>query len=195
MDPNIIQGALSNIYNVSNFKLGDFSLAQLIGYLPEIKESGAFGIIKLILIIVSLILGVLFIIVIIKLNGLIGSRPSIAKEIMPPQPAEGGALNARWTEVLKHINSNREAEWKFAVIEADKLIDEILKTAGFPGESLGERLMAIEPGQLASLDGLWSAHKTRNKIAHEPNYFMRHAEAKKAVEQFEATLKELGVLS
>lgn len=195
MDPNIIQGALSNLYSVSNFKLGDFSLAQLIGYLPEIKESGAFGIIKLILTIVSLILGVLFIIVIIKLNGLIGSRSSITKEIMPPQPAEGGASNARWAEVLKHINSNREAEWKFAVIEADKLIDETLKTAGFHGESLGERLMAIESGQLATLDGLWSAHKTRNKIAHDPNYFMRYAEAKKAVELYEKTLKELGGIS
>lgn len=195
MDPNIIQGALSNIYGVSNFKLGDFSLAQLIGYFPEIKESGTFGILKLILTIASLVLGILFVIVIIKLNGLIGSRSSVAKEIMPPQPAEGGASNARWAEVSKHINSNREAEWKFAVIEADNLIDDTLKMAGFPGESLGERLMAIESGQLASLDGLWSAHKMRNKIAHDPNYFMRYAEAKKAVELYEATLKELGVLS
>lgn len=194
METELISNTLANLYSISSFKLGDFSLAQLIGYLPEIKESGAFGIIKLILTIVSLILGIMFITVIIKLSSLTGSRSSIAKEIMPPQPAEGGASNARWAEVLKHINSNREAEWKFAVIEADKLIDEILKKAGFPGETLGERLMGIERGQLATLDGLWEAHKTRNKIAHDPNYFMRYAEAKKAVELYEKTLKELGAV-
>lgn len=194
MGTDIIPATLSNLYSVSNFKWGDFSLSQLLDYIPDIQGSGAFGVIKLILIIATLILGILFVIVIIKLSSLVGSPISVAKEILPPQAAEGGASNARWAEVLKHINSNREAEWKYAVIEADKLIDEILKEAGFPGETLGERLMAIEPGQLATLEGLWNAHKTRNKIAHDTSYFMRYAEAKKAVEQFEKTLEELGAI-
>ncbi len=194
MGTDIIPATLGNLYSVSNFKLGDFTLSQLLDYVPDIQNSGAFGVLKLILVITTLILGVLFIIVVIKLSSLVGSKISIVKEILPPQPAEGGASNARWGEVLKHINSNREAEWKFAVIEADKLIDDTLKMAGFPGESLGERLMAIEPGQLATLEGLWNAHKTRNKIAHDMNYFMRYAEAKKAVEQFEKTLEELGAI-
>lgn len=194
MENELITTTIANLYGVSNFRLGDFTLAQLIGYIPEIQKSGAFGIIKITLAVITLILAILFAIVIIKLNKLIGHRPNIIQEIMPPQPAEGGASNARWAEVLKHINSNREAEWKFAVIEADNLIDDTLKMAGFPGESLGERLMAIESGQLATLDGLWNAHKIRNKIAHDSNYFMRYAEAKKAVEQFEKTLEELGAI-
>ena len=194
MEPGLISNTLANIYGVSNFRLGDFSLAQLIGYIPEIQGSGAFGVLKLILVVATLILGASFIIIVIKLSSLVGSKISIVKEILPPQSAEGGASNARWGEVLRHINSNREAEWKFAVIEADNLIDDTLKMAGFPGESLVERLMAIEQGQLATLDGLWNAHKTRNKIAHDANYFMRYAEAKKAVEQFEKTLQELGAI-
>ncbi len=185
---------MANLYGVSNFKLGDFSLAQLIDYLPEIENSGMFGTIKLILMAASIIFGVLFLIVIIKLGGLTSHRLDIIQEILPPQAAAGGASNARWMEVQKHINSNREAEWKFAVIEADKLVDEILKQAGFPGETLGERLMSIERGQLATLDELWNAHKTRNKLAHDTNYFMRYAEGKKAVEQFEKTLRELGAI-
>ena len=76
----------------------------------------------------------------------------------------------------------------------DKLIDETLKNAGFPGDTLGERLMGMERGQLATLDGLWEAHKIRNKIAHDSNYFMRYAEAKKAVELYEKTLNELGAI-
>ena len=118
----------------------------------------------------------------------------IANTVVPPEPVQTSALQARWNEVRDHINSTREGEWKFAVIEADKLVDDILKSAGFPGETTGERLMNIEAGQLSTLQGLWDAHKTRNRLAHDSNYFLRYAEAKRAIELFEQTLKELGAL-
>ena len=102
-------------------------------------------------------------------------------------------MNARWEEVLKHITSTREAEWKFAVIEADKVVDDILKNA-YPGETMGERLLNITKGQLDTLDGLWEAHKIRNRLVHDADYFLRYAEAKKAVLLFERTLRELQAL-
>ena len=111
-----------------------------------------------------------------------------------PTPAEGGALAARWAEISRHIDSTNEGEWKFAVIEADKLVDDVLKSGGFAGESMGERLMNIDKSQLVSLDGLWDAHKTRNRLVHDSNYFLRYAEAKRAVRLYEETLRELGAL-
>src|SRR3989344_595163 len=58
--------------------------------------------------------------------------------------AFGGAVQSKWEEILEHMNSNREAEWKFAIIEADKFVDDLLKTAGYPGDSMGERLTNID---------------------------------------------------
>ena len=115
---------------------------------------------------------------------------SLIKEILPPQPATSG-LSLRWEEVEKHINSTREAEWKFAVIEADKLVDELLRGAGFPGDTMGDILMNIQPGQLTTLQGLWEAHKIRNRLVHDINYFLRYTEAKRAVGLYEKTLREL----
>ncbi len=135
----------------------------------------------------------------IKLSKLIKSKreketdlPSDSKT--GPTSSSGGAMQARWEEVLKHIGSTVEGEWKFGIIEADKLVDDTLRSAGFPGETMGERLMSIEKGQIQNLDGLWEAHKTRNRLVHDANYFLRYAEAKRAVQQYQDTLKELGVL-
>ncbi len=73
-------------------------------------------------------------------------------------------------------------------------MDDVLRKAGFPGDMLGERLMNIQDGQLTTLDGLWEAHKIRNRLVHDTDYFLRYSEAKRAIEAYEQTLKELGGL-
>jgi hypothetical protein len=114
----------------------------------------------------------------------------------PEQPAAVilGPLRERWNEVLKHLDSVQEAQWKMAVVEADKLADDALAHAGFSGDTFGDRLTNIEPGELASLDGLWWAHKVRNRIAHEVDYFLRYTEARQAVGYYQQALEELNLI-
>ena len=189
----LISSTVGNLYQVSDFKIGNYTVAQALDYLPGFGLDENWNIVKLILIVVSVLLGVLIAMVVVKINRLMGTKINLLKEILPPQSATSG-LNARWDEIEKHINSTREAEWKFAVIEADKLTDELLKGAGFPGDTMGERLMNIQPGQLTTLQGLWEAHKIRNRLVHDTNYFLRYTEAKRAVGLYEKTLEELQAL-
>lgn len=182
-EDNLIQGTVGDLYN---------TLGQVSEYAGP--NSNIWATPKLILGAVTIILAILFIMVVVKTNRLTGRiKINLIKEILPPQPATSG-LNARWDEIEKHINSTREAEWKFAVIEADKLVDEILKGAGFPGDTMGDRLTNIQPGQLTTLQNLWEAHKIRNRLVHDTNYFLRYTEAKRAVQLFEKTLQELNAL-
>lgn len=192
-DDNLIQGTVGNIYQVSDFKIGNFTVAQALDYLPGFGPDETWNIVKLILIIVSILIGILIAMVVVKINKLVGTKINLIKELLPPSPATSG-LNARWDEIERHINSTREAEWKFAVIEADKLTDDLLKGAGFPGDTMGERLINIQPGQLITLQNLWEAHKIRNRLVHDTNYFLRYTEAKRAVGLYEKTLKELQAL-
>ncbi len=133
---------------------------------------------------------------IVSLNVKIGDlnrKIAVAETVAPTEPSAGGLLQNRWNEIMHHIDSINEGEWKYAVIEADKLVDDQLKDR-FAGETMGERLMNIDKTQLLSIDGLWEAHKVRNRLAHDVNYFLRHAEAVRAIRLFEATLKELGAI-
>lgn len=156
-------------------------------------SSGLIDTLKSISLYVSLFLGALFVWFMFKLRALHtpADNPGIIEELNAPAPAKGGAYRARWEEILRHMDSAKEAEWKFAVIEADKLFESVLQKAGFPGQSLGEKLINIQPGQLQHLDGIWYAHKIRNRLAHDVDYFLRYSEAKQAIDYYDAALQEL----
>lgn len=180
MDYNIVLSTIASLFTTSD--VGGFQMAQIVDYLP-------IDTLKIVMASLAGIVFLLLVIVVVKLNRLAAKRIDLAKIIAPPSSATSG-VNARWEEVQRHITSTREAEWKFAVIEADKVVDDILKNS-FPGETMGERLMNIGPSQLETLNGLWEAHKIRNRLVHDVNYFLRYTEAKRAVILYERTLKEL----
>lgn len=175
------------------YRLGDINAGDWIHGLPY----NFVEILKTISFFVSLILVILFMSIWLRLRPLNQKESSLAglvSEISPPRHGGGGPMISRWEEIMRHMDSVKEAEWKFAIIEADKLIEQVLKKSGFPGDTLGERLTLINQDQLQSLNSLWEAHKVRNHIAHDFNYFLRYTEAKRAVDQYRMALKELGAI-
>lgn len=103
--------------------------------------------------------------------------------------------NERWAVVQNHLDSESEADWKFAVIEADNILDELVKKMGYDGQDLGERLKVVEPSDFQSLQSAWEAHKVRNQIVHESSGFkLTYAEAKRVVGLYEQVFREFEYL-
>jgi len=176
---------------------GNISWARMEDYIPGLRnEVNTFlNIIKFLGVVVSLFAGAILVSLIIRIYRMKHPKPTIIQQdIEQSVPAYGGAMTARWEEIIKHLDSTREAQWRMAIIEADKLMDEVLRRAGYPGGSLGEKLMNIKPGDLQTLQGLWEAHKVRNAIAHDINYFLRYSDAKRVIELYTQALKELQAL-
>lgn len=111
---------------------------------------------------------------------------SILKQTSPAEKKK----NERWEKIVKDVNSPNGADWKLAIIEADKMLDDLLTAIGYQGESLGDKLLAVEKGDMLSLDDAWEAHKMRNRIAHESGFELPHREAKKIIGQFEKVFQE-----
>ena len=83
------------------------------------------------------------------------------------------------------------ANYKQSIMEADKLVDMVLKTK-VPGETMGERLKnSRNLFSKETYDSLWTAHKIRNRIAHEAEFEGLNSDATLAVRNFEKALKEL----
>jgi uncharacterized membrane protein len=94
-----------------------------------------------------------------------------------------------------HIDSDNPNDWKLALIEADIILDEILKQQGYAGASLGERLRSISPSSLASLDDAWQAHKLRNQIAHGGvDFVLTQKLAKETINRYLRVFADLGIL-
>ena len=191
---NEISNALTSIYNLSDFHIGSFDLAMLFGYFSGPAAIGIFSNLKILGGFLSLVILILFITNFIRTNKFLRARANLLKTIVPPETARESPLGSKWDEIQRHLNSIKEAEWKFAVIEADNLVDSVLKAGGYPGDTMGDRLKNMDKSQIVTLDGLWEAHKIRNRLAHDVTYFLRYGEAKRAIQLYEKTLKELGVL-
>jgi hypothetical protein len=103
--------------------------------------------------------------------------------------------NSKWDRVLSLINSTNSSDWRQAIIEADVMLDELLKAGGYHGDSVGEMLKSVEPSDMVTLEAAWEAHKVRNKIAHQAGDFpLNEREAKHTIALFESVFKEFGII-
>lgn len=100
----------------------------------------------------------------------------------------------KWTKVRARLAKGWESEAKLAIIEADQLLDDLLKRMGYSGETLGERLKQLEEKMLPNIDQVWEAHKIRNNLVHDPDYKLPFNEAKKAIDTYDQTFKHLEAL-
>ena len=128
---------------------------------------------------------------IIRLSRLVSAlsiRDKVDKDSGVP---EKEIKNLRWEKVMERLGTNNEADWKLAIIEADAMLDELVRSA-YPnaGDNLGERLKNIEPSDFTTLQDAWDGHKVRNNIAHDANYRLSEREARAAIESYKRVFEE-----
>lgn len=101
-------------------------------------------------------------------------------------------IEATWKEIQKTSDQGLIGA-KVAIIEADKLLDHVLKAMMMPGETLGERLK-MATYKYPNIRNIWPAHKLRNQLVHESSVNISVRQAKGALNDYESALKMLNVL-
>lgn len=91
-------------------------------------------------------------------------------------PKDRETIQAMW----RHVLSLQTAESQ--VLEADKVLDEIMRILGAKG-TFADKLRQLGP-RLQSVQPLWNAHKLRNRLAHEPGARTNAKEAAQALQAF-----------
>ncbi len=195
--PTILNSVVMMFYNSGKLGVGEYSLARMWDiFRTDGNVSSVTTILSQIAFVVSIALALFILYVLAQKRALKAGAPApvVAPVASSEAEARAGMLRGRWGEITKLLDSPREADWKVAVLESDKLMDDALARSGFSGDTFGDRLSNIQPGTLLSLDGIWWAHKIRNRLAHETDYFLRYTEARQAVGYFEAALAELQLI-
>lgn len=105
-------------------------------------------------------------------------------------------IEQRWREIQQLVEIGGPSQFKLAIIQADNLVDHVLKGVRVPGQNMGERLKNARNkfSVYQTYDELWKAHKLRNDIVHDAHREVMDFEAKEAIRRFEAALRALGVL-
>lgn len=99
-----------------------------------------------------------------------------------------------WRQIQKRLKIGGETQLKLAVLEASRILDDILKTAGYPGSNLDERLESITPAQFSNIEELRQVQKIRNRIVSEPDFSLTPEETEIAINIYKRTFVYLGLI-
>ena len=98
--------------------------------------------------------------------------------------------HSQWLSIMKKINDGSAGDWQLAILQADKLLDKALRERGVAGKTMGERMKQYQ-SRWTNANAVWSAHKLRNKIAHEADVTLSHDTARRAAASFKQALKDV----
>ncbi len=98
----------------------------------------------------------------------------------------------KWREIDQLIKLGSPSNFSQAVLEADKLLDHILKGYRAPGMTMGDRLKASENRfSKEGYNAAWQAHKVRNELVHNSKFQVMDHTAKSVITNFKKATDEL----
>lgn len=106
-------------------------------------------------------------------------------------------VRENWLRIEEQANLGKPSNFRSAVIDADKLVDFVLKKIYPSLDSMGERLKQAKSefkDNYPVYDQLWFAHKTRNELVHNVGFELASVQAKVVLENFKNALVYLGAL-
>lgn len=109
-----------------------------------------------------------------------------------PKRVKSPHYTRKWRE-LQRLCADKET-WPNAIIDADNLVDEVLKKKRKNGKTKGERLVSAGD-DFSSNDALWNAHKLAGKLETDANSVkLKENDVKEALVAFRQALRDLGAL-
>ena len=105
----------------------------------------------------------------------------------------GVAVRQAWDLIMRSAARGPEGK-RLAVIDADRLVDKLLKDAGYEGEGALDRMRQLPTERVATAAGLMHAHRFRNRLVHEVGFAPGDNDLQGALDQYQAFLGEVGYL-
>lgn len=99
----------------------------------------------------------------------------------------------RCLAIEQQFKKEEPSSYHLAVLNGDKLVDQALRELGVKGQTMGER-MKNSANRFSNRNGIWTAHKLRNVIAHESDAHVTYEDARRALVNFRQALKDLGAI-
>lgn len=110
-----------------------------------------------------------------------------------PKTLDVQKYRTRWMTIEQQLKREEVMSYHMCVLNADTLLDQALKDRGIQGATMGERMKQMQK-KWSNANNVWSAHKLRNQIAHEPDVKLDYDNARRALASFKQALKDTGAI-
>lgn len=97
----------------------------------------------------------------------------------------------KWRNVQR-LCAQKE-QWPQAIVNADEMLDEVLKKKRKIGKTMGERMVSAQKA-FTNNDAVWQAHKLANHVRHSKEVALKEADVREALVAFRQALRDLGAL-
>lgn len=110
-----------------------------------------------------------------------------------PRALDVDKFRSRWMSIETKLKRDDENSYVVCVMEADKLLDQALREKGLGGKTTAERMKQCQ-GKWTNGNGVWAAHKLRNRLAHETDVRIDYERSRQALVAFKQGLKDVGAI-
>jgi len=100
----------------------------------------------------------------------------------------------RWESIKNRIDEGSVSSAKVAVIEADKMLGEVLEKVGYKGKDTAEKIAAVKPGQLIGIDEVNESHAIFKRIVQNHSFEIEHSELHRVLGSYEKVFRGLELL-
>lgn len=100
----------------------------------------------------------------------------------------------RWEGVKKRLEKKWESEAKLAIIEADEMLEEVLKRCAYTGKDTEDRLKKVPAEVLPAKEELKKARALCADVIHDPDYKLSLDKARWVIETYEQAFLSLDAL-
>ncbi len=108
------------------------------------------------------------------------------------KPLNKRSITKKWKNLMKHLVE--KDKWAQAILDADSLVDEVLKKKRYGGKTMGERLVSAQK-DLKKNDGIWFAHRFSNKLSSSKSFTVDKEDVVKVLNNYKDALVDLDALT
>jgi hypothetical protein len=99
-----------------------------------------------------------------------------------------------WKKIQKNIKSDKVEDWKSAIFDADKILDDVIKASGVQGETVDERFNQLAPEIISNANQVKEAHQIKKRIKDNPESVLRKEDALAAVFIYQKAFEDLKLI-
>lgn len=114
---------------------------------------------------------------------------------LPPKSNEENVRNHRWQELLGEAMSSDPKRWRFALLEADKMLGELLEKLGYAGATTADKMRALPEDAFVTVPVAWEAHRVRNLVSlGSSDFILTQREAFRVMKLYEQVFEEFSFI-
>lgn len=110
-----------------------------------------------------------------------------------PRTLDVDKFRSRWMTIETKLKRDDVHSHTICVLEADKLLDQALREKGLPGKTMADRMKQCQ-GKWTNGNGVWAAHKLRNRLAHETDVKIDYERSRQALVAYKQAMKDIGAI-